>query len=180
MRRNVIKKWWLTALVYIAVFSCVLPGTSAHLGKEIHSIFSTVDEEESQIIGYVRGEVLVKFEDGVDPLTALREINLGAQSIERLHSIKPLVDKLRDDYRLKKDEDGWYWFSGKQYESIEDIPDIELFKEVYREMGPQERGLYRVYKVNLPEEISVREAVDSLNSSAKVEYAEPNYVIRDF
>lgn len=180
MTRNFIKKLWLTALVYIAVSLCTLPSSNAHLGKEARSIFSTIDEEESRIVGYVQGEVLVKFEDGVDPSTALQEINLSTQSIERLHSIEPTVNKFKDDYKLEKDEDGWCWFSGKQYKNIEDIPDIELFKEAYKQMGPQERGLYRVYKINLPKEISVREAVDSLNSSAKVEYAEPNYVIHDF
>ncbi|MFC1599354.1 hypothetical protein ACFL2W_01060 [Candidatus Omnitrophota bacterium] len=152
----------------------------ANLSTDTSSEVSTAKEEQRQIVGYINGEVLVKFEEGVNPDKVLQEINLTAQRLERLYPIKPAVSKFKRDHPLGQDEKGRFWFLDKVYEKIEEIPDTELFKEAYKLMKVEERALYRTYKIYLPKDVSVVEAVDSLNASAHVEHAEPNYVVRAF
>ncbi len=130
-----------------------------------------------QAAQYVQGEVIVKFKEGAAPQSVLQEVNLEAGTTERIHSIKPALDKFKKDCTLEKDSEGWYWFKGKNYKEVEGIPDEEIFQEAYVRMTPEERSLYRSYKTTLPEEISVEEAVLRLEEHPAVEYAEPNYIM---
>jgi len=126
---------------------------------------------------YAPGEVLVKFTEGVDPGTVLQEVGLEAEGIERVHSIKNVVNKFLKKEGLEKDKDGWYWFRGKQYKEVDNITDNEIFQETYKEMSPARQGLYRTYKVGLAEGLSVEEAVRQLEQNPEIEYAEPNYIV---
>jgi len=135
----------------------------------------TAEQEEIRP-QYVPGEVLVKFREGIDPQLILQDINLNAKGIERLYSIKPSIVNVKQDYDLKKDGEGWYWFRGKQYREAEDISDEELFREAYEQMGVEERSLHRTYKIILPEEISIEEAIAQLEGNPEVEYAQPNHI----
>jgi thermitase len=127
---------------------------------------------------YVPGEVLVKFKEGADPNSILKDIKLEPKNISRIHSITPAAARFKKDYRLKKDAEGWYPFLGKKYKEVNDIPDEELFKEAYKNMPETEKALYRSYKIKLPAGTGVDEAVSKLKSNPDVEYAEPNYISR--
>jgi len=135
-----------------------------------------IARKEDQPLKYVPDEVLVKFKEGTDPLAALKGTNVEVKNAERIYSIKSAVTKFKKNYRLKKDKNGWYWFRGNKYKDIANISDGELFKEAYVQMIPEEKSLYRSYKITLPEGMSVEEAVNKLEKSPKVDYAEPNYI----
>lgn len=137
-------------------------------------------EEKGQAPQYAPGEVLVKFKEGVDPQSVLQKINLKPKDIERVHSTKPAVARLKKDYKLEKSSDGWYWFRGGKYKEVERIPDEELFKEAYQKMSPTEKSLYRSYKITLPEGMSLEEAIGLLEALPEVEYAQPNYIMKIF
>ena len=150
----------------------------AYESSQEKPLFSGSQESDSP--QYAPAEVLVKFEEGVDPQKVLDAAGIQARSVGRIHPIEPAVKEFRKTYELKRDSKGWYSFYGKQYEEVEDIPDEELFDEAYEGMGSVEQSLYRSYKVKLTEETSVQEAVAKLEDSAGVEYAEPNYISRAF
>jgi hypothetical protein len=114
---------------------------------------------------YAPGEVLVKFKDGAEPQKVLNGVNMESAVIERVYSINSAAAKFRKDYKLERDSDGWYSFLGKNYKEISDIPDEEAFKEIYKSMSEQEQALYRTYKVKLPGEVSVEEAVTRLKEN---------------
>lgn len=135
------------------------------------------EEQREQHPKYAPGEVLVKFKEGVEPESVLKEVGLVVESIERVHSIKFAVNKFKRDYKFKKDSSGLYRFGGKQYKNIEDIPDEEIFKEAYKQMSPMRKSLYRSYKIVLPEGIGVEEAISKLKTNFNVEYAQPNYLM---
>lgn len=125
---------------------------------------------------YVQGEVLVKFRDGVDPSTVLGSLNMQSPNIDRIHSIKPVAAKFKKDYKLDKEpgNNGWYSFLGKNYKEISDIPDDKAFEQAYTTMPEVEKGLYRTYKVKLPEGMGVEEAVAKLKDDPNVEFAQGN------
>jgi subtilisin family serine protease len=124
----------------------------------------------------VPGEVLVNFKEGVDPEAVLREADIIADSIERVHSPQPAIAKFKKGLKLKKDADGWFWFRGKTYQAVGRIPDKEIFESAYAAMNPAEKSLYRVHKVSLPEETDIETAIQELQAHPAVEYAEPNYL----
>ncbi|MBL7069820.1 MAG: S8 family serine peptidase [Candidatus Omnitrophica bacterium] len=121
----------------------------------------------------------MKFKDGVDPQEVLGEAGLGGSSIERMFPITSLVNKFKKDYELERDEGGWYWFLGKKYKEVENIDDEEIFKEAYAQMSPKEQEPYRSYKITLPEGTNVEEAARELSERPEVEYAEPNYIMKE-
>ncbi|MFA4888000.1 MAG: S8 family serine peptidase [Candidatus Omnitrophota bacterium] len=125
---------------------------------------------------YVPQEVLVKFAENVKPELALKQVNLPAKEIKRVFSIEAAIGKFKKTSKLEKDSDGWYWFLGKNYKEIEAIPSAEMFQAAYENMDAQEKGLFRIYNIKLPENISVEKAVGLLSSQLEVEYAEPNYI----
>ena len=132
---------------------------------------------------YAPGEVLVKFREGTDPGTVLEEVGIEAAAVERVHSIKPAVSKYRKFLKesLRKNADGLYQFRDKVYKSVEEVDDVgeeELFEEAYKKMSPIEQGLYRSYKIVLPEGISAEEATGLLKGHPDIEYAELNYIMR--
>lgn len=126
---------------------------------------------------YVPGEVLVKFEEGVEPESLLKEVDLKVKSVERVHSIKFVVSEFKRNYKFDRDSDGLYLFRDKKYKNIDDIHDEEIFKEAYGQMSPLRKSLYRSYRIVLPEEISVEEAISKLKTNPNVEYAQPNYIM---
>ncbi len=125
---------------------------------------------------YVPQELLVKFAENVKPELVLKQVNLPAKEIKRVFSIEAAIGKFKNSSKLEKDSDGWYWFLGKNYKEIEAIPNAEMFQTAYQKMDAQEKGLFRIYNIKLPENISVEKAVGLLNSQLEVEYAEPNYI----
>ena len=127
---------------------------------------------------YVPGEVLVKFKEEAGLQTVLQKVNITAQSIERVYSIKPIIAKFKKDAILEKDSNGWYWYRGKNYKEITDVADEEFFQEAYAQMSPEKKALYRTYKITLPKGASVEEAVIRLQDDPTVEYAEPNYIAK--
>lgn len=127
--------------------------------------------------GFATGEVIVKFKEGASPESILEQAGLEAARAERVYPIKSVITRFKKDFGLEKDTEGWYWFRGKSYEAIDDIPDEELFKEASRNMSELEQGLFRTYKLALPEGEGIREAISALKKMEEVEYAEPNYIM---
>ena len=140
-------------------------------------------EQEREAPEYVPGEVLVKFTEGADPATVLQEVGIEVASVERIHSIQPAVSKYKRFLKenLRQSADGLYEFRDKIYNSIDEVDEVdeeELFEEAYQSMNPIEKGLYRSYKVVLPEEINAEEAIILLKGHPDIEYAEPNYIMK--
>ncbi|MCQ9206318.1 MAG: S8 family serine peptidase [Omnitrophica bacterium] len=165
----------LCFLVFVAVFSSGNPAYG--LLDESRSRQRNLLEADHP---YAPGEVLVKFKEGVDPQVALEKGKVRAQSIQRAYSVKPEIAKFKKDYALERDQNGWYWFRGKNYKESADISDEEFFQEVYAEMSPEKKSLYRTYKIILPENMNVKDAVIRLQHEPSVEYAEPNYIAKAF
>ena len=137
-------------------------------------------ETEKEQPEYVKGEVLVKFREGADPQEVIYYTALSGASVERIHTIEPITKKFLKDYKLEKDSDGWYWFLGKNYKEIEEIPEEEAFQQAYQNMSPAKKSLYRWHKIALPVGMSVEEAITELEDNPDIEYAEPNYISRVF
>jgi len=132
---------------------------------------------------YVPGEVLAKFTEGVDPGTILQEVGIETAGFERIHSIKPAVSRYKKFLKenLRKNTDGLYQFRDKVYKSVDEVDGVgeeELFEEAYKNMNPIEQGLYRSYKIVLPEGMSAEEATGLLKGHPNIEYAEPNYIMQ--
>ena len=175
----------LWGLLVLFVFLSILTNVNAQYDAGEYPpfnerTFSPGRGQEQQRANYVPGEVLVKFKEGADPQAVLQNISLQVEGINRVYSIKPAVNKFKNDYKLEKNSNGWYWYIGKQYQEIEQIPDEEIFKEAYNKMSPEEQALYRSYKIDIPEGISVEQAAAVLNSNPYVEYAEPNYIMEAY
>jgi beta propeller repeat protein len=135
------------------------------------------DLQESKTPKYAPGEVLVGLKEGVSIEDVLKNVAIEPKSLGRVYDIKPAVNKFRKELKLEKDSEGWFWFLGKNYKEVEEIPDGELFKEAYKSMPEVEKKLYRSYKINLPQDLSVEEAVAKLKENPDIEYAEPNYLV---
>jgi len=141
---------------------------------------ATAQDEKPE---YVPGEVLVKFTEGTDPGTVLKEVGIEAAGVERIHSIQPAVSKYKRFLKenLRKNADGLYQFRDKIYKSVDEVDDLgedELFEEAYKKMSPIEQGLYRSYRIMLPEGMSAEEATRLLTGHPNVQYAEPNYIMK--
>ncbi|MBP7216795.1 MAG: S8 family serine peptidase [Candidatus Omnitrophica bacterium] len=134
----------------------------------------------SETARYVPNEILVGLTDssGIDEV--LSGMGISIESAARVHDIQPAVANFRKDYKLEKSSDGWYWFFDKQYKEISDVPDEEMFKQVYATMPELEQKLYRSFKVKLPAGASVEETIAQLKRNPGVEYVEPNYLARTF
>jgi subtilisin family serine protease len=168
MRQNRPTKIIILSLAALAVFLFTGPATQAYFeDADVHP-----DGE------YVPGEVLVKLKDGARLEFILQELRLKPEDIARVHSRNPVVTRFKKDYKLEKDSDGWYWFLGKQYSAIEDIPEDLIFDEAYKNLSPHEQALYRTYKITLPPETSVEDAIYILENNTDVEFIEPNYLGR--
>lgn len=129
---------------------------------------------------YVAGEVLVKFREGADPEAVLRSSDIYVSKIDRVYSIKSVVNSFRKRHKFEKAASGRYVFSGKEYGEMNDVPDEEIFKEAYKQMPDIEKGLYRNYKITLPGGMRTEEAVNSLKNNPDVEYAELNGIVTIF
>jgi thermitase len=157
-------KLWVVGLIILSTGLLVIGDTGA------------VVEKEDTKPKYAPGEVLVGLKEGASIEGLLKDVVIQPKAFDRIHDIKPAINKFKKDLKLEKDSDGYYWFLGKNYKEVEDISDEELFKEAYKSMPEVEKKLYRSYKIRLPKDISVEEAVDKLKESPDVEYAEPNHL----
>lgn len=154
-------------LAFIIICSFILPSGITSLAKPI------VDDKEED---YVPGEVLLKLKEGESIGYILDRLGLEKDSAERVYDVAPVTSKIKKDYELEKDSGGWYWFFGKQYQEVEDISKEEVLASAYQDMTPAEKALYRTYKLKLSEGVNVKQAVEMLNYSGKVDYAQPNYI----
>lgn len=102
---SIIKKIGRFGLVILCAFFFIPSHLNAWVVEErtptLESDTSLL-EQEQQPPQYVPGEVPVKFKEGVEPQATLFEIGLGYTNMERVHSIKPVVDKFRKEYKLEK------------------------------------------------------------------------------
>lgn len=127
---------------------------------------------------YAQGEVLVKFKDGANPQEILKGANLEVKNMQRIHSPSQATNKFKNNLKLERNKEGWFWFLNKKYKDVNNIPDEELFKAAYNEMNPTEKALYRTYKIQLPEGATVEETISRLKKDPNIEYAEPNYRVK--
>jgi subtilisin family serine protease len=132
--------------------------------------------QKNEITGYVPGEILVKFKEGLNPEEVLKTFDFAAEKMQKICSIDPAVYNFRKTYKLERDSDGWYPFLGKNYKEVKDIPDEEIFKVAYEKMSAEEKGLYRIYKIRLPKNLNVNAALAELKNNPHIEIAEPNYI----
>jgi len=116
-------------------------------------------KQEEEMLQYVPGEVLVKFEEGQEPDAVLLPTGLKRKAIKRIHSIKPAVTKFK-----------------KKHVSMAGMAETQVFKEAYRQMSPKRKALYRKYKIKLDERVSVENAVRQLRKTPGIESAYPNYI----
>ncbi|MEI8176090.1 MAG: S8 family serine peptidase, partial [Candidatus Omnitrophota bacterium] len=135
------------------------------------------DASRKQVPEYVSGEVLVKFQEGVNPREVLAGSGIPVTSLERIYPIIPAIKKFKEGSALEK-RAGWYSFLGKKYKETSDIPDEDIFKAAYKEMPETQKALYRSYKVEFSGTVKVEEAVTRLKRDPRVEYAEPNNLAR--
>lgn len=124
---------------------------------------------------YVPGEVLIKFKEGAEPDKILQFLGIEAQSISRIFSLKPALNRYRENLKIDKTKSGWYWFKGKNYKSVRDISDDALFDAAYADMTPEEKALADSYKINIAGDLSVEDVSAKLEQDPHVEYAHPNY-----
>ena len=117
---------------------------------------------------YVRGEILVCFKDGVNPQEALRRLGVSFPEINRVCNINPPIARLNKEKGLTDLNN-----------SKAPINEEETFAEAYSRMIPEEQVLYRLYKIKLPEGLSVEQALEIFKSNPDlIEYAEPNYILK--
>lgn len=126
---------------------------------------------------YVPREVLIKLKEGVEPQSVAKAVGLDVKGLARVHSITSAVAKFKRECGFKKDKKEYYLFKGKEYKDLAHISDNELFKEAYVHMPPKRQVLYRKYKISLPKDVTVEEALDRLRKNPNVEDAQPNYLI---
>ncbi|MDP3732150.1 MAG: hypothetical protein Q8R31_03855, partial [Candidatus Omnitrophota bacterium] len=169
------RKAVLISLLTLFVSVLVPTTINAQFEKPVKSL-----EEAPKTIQYAPGEVLVKFKEGAEPQSVLQTVNLESKSMERIYSIKPAVTKFKKDSKLEKDSKGWYWFLGKKYKEVAEIPDEEVFQEAYKQMPEEEKSLYRTYKIDLPEGVSIEQAMVELKKDPDVEYVQPNYLMKTY
>jgi subtilisin family serine protease len=129
---------------------------------------------------YVTGEVLVCFRDKIDPAAVFNRLNIPIKSFQRIYPIDSVVNNFRKNYVIEKGSDGWYFFMGKKYKAISEIPNETLFREAYKYLSSHEKKLYRTYKITLAPSTSVNEIVNKLRGDSSVEFAEPNYITKAF
>jgi len=180
--RRLVKKTNLTIkLMIILIFiqliypacSFALVNSAVEMDTGIGPPQKAPEKKEAQ---YAPGQVLVKFKEGADPQITLVSSGLEVKGLSRLHSIGPVIAKFKKDNKLEADKKGWYWFRGKNYKTVDDIEEENFFQEAYEVMIPQEKSLYRTYRVALPDTVTVEDAVALLEEDPDVEYAEPNYM----
>lgn len=135
----------------------------------------TTDYFESQP-KYAPNEVIVKFKENIPPEFVLKNLGFKVKSFQRIHSIQPAIARFKKEIKLEKSSDGWYWFLGKNYQEVNNIPDEELFKQAQENIPEQEKALYQAYKLGLPEGMDVQQAIALFQRSAYIQYAEPNYI----
>jgi beta propeller repeat protein len=167
-------------IVLMMVFVIGVPLTSSVLpDNEINNL--PIEQE------YVKGEVLVKFRKGVNPEKVLQEANLGNRNFimrnfgsgikfERVHSIKPAVAKARKEVQDRRGA----LFGVASVQEIKSLSDEQVFELVKERMRPEEETLYRTYKIKLPENVNVEQAIGELGDIPGVEFVEPNHIYRVF
>ncbi|MBM3250043.1 MAG: tandem-95 repeat protein, partial [Candidatus Omnitrophica bacterium] len=184
MKMNLPKRACVLELILALIILPQLQAMTATQSEELPSVtFSQSAASETgktKAASYVPNEVLVRFKEGAIPREILSAIGLEPVSIESILPVEAAVSRFRQDYKLEKSSDGWYWFLGKQYKEVDQIPAQDLFKEAYAKMSEEEKALYRSYKITLPEGKGVEETINSLSALPEVESAQPNYIMKPY
>ncbi|MEI8350501.1 MAG: S8 family serine peptidase [Candidatus Omnitrophota bacterium] len=184
MEQKISKIIGVSALVFIYLFLFNFSSAIAMVDSEGENNISqgknitSKNTPGAQGASYVPARVLVKFKEDADPKTILESLGISTPEIARIYSIAPAAAKFKKEHKLEKTSDGWYDFLGKKYEEVDQIPDEEAFKQAYPSLSTQEKGLYQTYKIQLPENVSVEEAVAKLKANPAVEYAQPDYIVK--
>jgi len=161
-------------LACFALFVCT-DGLSVEVAKKQTPALG----EEVKPPPFAAGEVLFAAKEGRDAQAVLRNLGYKFKSLHRIHSIKPAVARFRKRLRerkMEKDVAGRFWFRGKQYKTVNEIADGEIFEEALKSMSGRERALYRDYKVTFERDVDAQEAIARLKRDPDVEYAQENYL----
>lgn len=110
-----------------------------------------------------KNTILVGLKEGADPKSIL-PVNvaesfsdLGNLKIERLHSIKPVVEKVKAETASVLEAN---------------LNDEEIFKSAYVRMSETEKKLYRTYEINIGDNVDSEALLDELRKNDNIEYAE--------
>ena len=57
-------------------------------------------------ISYQENQIIVKFEEGINPQDVLKEVDLGSQDFQRIYPTQTLVSNFKKDYKLERDSQG--------------------------------------------------------------------------
>lgn len=105
----------------------------------------------SQNPDYVPHQLIVKLKNNDKPLQAiLKSLNINYKEIKRLHTIVPVIYKVKKDLKLEQNKRGEYLFSGMAYKNTDDIPEEELFKIAYDKMSEIEKKKLQNLYGNFP------------------------------
>ena len=127
---------------------------------------------------YGPNQLLIKLKNDAPLQDILKKLNIKYKKIERLHTIVPIINKVKKDLKLEKTKNGKYLFSGIEYKNIKKIPEEELFKVAYKEMNEIERQTYRSYVVTFPKKTDIEKIILRLKSSPDIETVEKNQIIK--
>lgn len=149
-------------ILFFSIFS-IFPGFPPH----------------SQNPDYVPYQLIVKLKNNDKPLQAiLKSLNINYKEIKRLHTIVPVIYKVKKDLKLEQNKRGEYLFSGMAYKNIDDIPEEELFKIAYDKMSGIEKKIYRTYIVIFPENIETEKIILQLKNNPNIESVDKNLIVR--
>lgn len=149
-------------ILFFSIFS-IFPGFSPH----------------SQNPDYVPHQLIVKLKNNDKPLqTILKSLNINYKEIKRLHTIVPVIYKVKKDLKLEQNKRGEYLFSGMAYKNIDDIPEEELFKIAYDKMSEIEKKIHRTYIIIFPENIETEKIILQLKSNPNIESVDKNLIVR--
>ena len=111
---------------------------------------------------YINNQLLIRFKEGINPQDVLKILNINYKEIKRLHTIVPIINKVKKDLKLEKNN----------------LSDEELFKTAYKEMSEVEKSTYRNYVVIFPKGSDIEEITIKLKKSPDIETVEKNLVVK--
>ena len=134
----------------------------------IHFNAAAQSQQNAQSPQYEPGVVLVQFKEGVNPQAVFEKTKTKINKLARVSAIKPTIVKFKKSVTSRKISLPL---------NINKANDEDIFKEAYKNMRPEEKSLYRAYRVELTGSTSVEQAAEALRANVNVEYAQPNYII---
>jgi subtilisin family serine protease len=150
--------------------------SSAQAAYPMVIVSDKTDEKASP--KYTQDQVIVKFKDGANPQRVMADTKIKAARIRRVHSMTPVVKKLRKEYGKGRAVSGAFLKKNSPYVNINAMSDAQIFNTAYKTMAKEEKSLYRSYVLKLGNKIDVEDAISRLKNNPNVEYAEPNYIMR--